>query len=84
MSKPDSTINFCYFLYNFPKSIKQIIKEAFQFDVHLVSKWQIILDKNKDSLSTSPIMILEFIMQLSDGNKAIFIKWIEKNYNHKN
>lgn len=80
-----SIINFCYFLYNFPMPFERIIHQAWENDPnlssqHLLDKWSGIQLKYKELEYTSPQMILDFMMLLSDNHKAVLIEWIENNY----
>jgi len=73
------TINFLYFLYNYPPGW---IQGAWHYDKslanHLENKFSVLWNKHGSHFG-----ILKFIGELSDNNKEVLINWVTDNYNHK-
>lgn len=78
MNNSESTINFMYFIHNFPYNfIEKVWGEDSNLCNHLESKWRGLITSGDDY---GYIYFLKFFMDLSKDNKTILLEWVEKNY----
>jgi hypothetical protein len=74
----ESTINFMYFIYNFPyKFYEKVWEDEPWLAKHLQEKWYYYQEKASNTADG----FIKWFMELDMKNRNKLLDWVEKNYN---